>query len=287
MDERIGEIPTWPELAAAITALASPSEDSAPRMLSLDDAQQLAASFATDLRVVEDAALGLGVAPRRYARNLTIFSTEEQRRLLRSRVVLVGLGGLGGCLLEQLVRAGVGTMLAFDGDTFEESNLNRQLLATTATLGRAKALAACERAALLNPGVTVQCQPVALDSAAMRTICRQADLVLDALGGVAGRGPLRLAAAEAGVMLLSAAVAGWTGYVAAIPPGGTGPDEFFPSEGHGAEDASGTPAPAVHLAASLQAAWALRLLCGQQAAPARTSARIFDLADGTLEHAEL
>ena len=60
------------------------------------------------------------------------------RRLANARVAVIGLGGVGGAAAEALVRAGVGHMLFIDGDTVDDTNRNRQLLATTETVGMDK-----------------------------------------------------------------------------------------------------------------------------------------------------
>ena len=77
----------------------------------------------------------------RFIRNLGALREEEQRLLGEKRVFIAGCGGLGGYLLELLLRLGVRRIVLADGDVFEASNLNRQLLATPALLGTAKAKA--------------------------------------------------------------------------------------------------------------------------------------------------
>ena len=72
----------------------------------------------------------------RYCRNLPAISAEEQAALKEKRVLVAGCGGLGGYLIEHLARMGVGRITAVDGDVFEESNLNRQILSAPALLGR-------------------------------------------------------------------------------------------------------------------------------------------------------
>ena len=91
----------------------------------------------------------------RYLRNQPTLSQEEQAALGRKHVLLAGCGGLGGHLLELLLRAGVGGITAVDGDRFEESNLNRQILATRETIGRKKTEVARERVASINPDAEV------------------------------------------------------------------------------------------------------------------------------------
>ena len=89
----------------------------------------------------------------RYIRNLGAL-TEEECAVLRGKTVFVaGCGGLGGYLIEMLLRLGVGEIRAADGDAFEASNLNRQLLSSPSALGQSKAEAAAMRAELVNPDV--------------------------------------------------------------------------------------------------------------------------------------
>lgn len=89
----------------------------------------------------------------RYARNRRSLTTDEIARLHDARVLVAGCGGLGGHVIERLARTGVGAIVAIDCDAFEETNLNRQLLATEDTLGTSNAHAARERIARVNPVV--------------------------------------------------------------------------------------------------------------------------------------
>src|SRR5512145_2203557 len=111
--------------------------------------------FGQSLGEVEAAALGFGLLPGRYRRNRETVSTEDQLRLCRSRVAVIGCGGLGGYLIEELARLGVGTLVVVDPDVFEEHNLNRQLLSSPADLGAAKVEVARARIAAVNPAVQV------------------------------------------------------------------------------------------------------------------------------------
>lgn len=86
----------------------------------------------------------------RYLRNFDALTEEEFRALRAGRVLVVGCGGLGGHLIELLARLGVGSLTVVDGDVFEETNLNRQLLSTEALLGCSKAQAAADRVRAVN-----------------------------------------------------------------------------------------------------------------------------------------
>ena len=94
--------------------------------------------FKFSLSQVEEAVLELGLLPARYQRNRQTISIEGQRTLFRSRVAVVGCGGLGGYVIEQLARLGVGQIVAIDPDVFEEHNLNRQVFSPFAIWGSRK-----------------------------------------------------------------------------------------------------------------------------------------------------
>ena len=87
----------------------------------------------------------------------SILIGDEGVRLLKdSFVVIAGVGAVGGYALEGLVRAGVGHIRVVDSDVFSESNLNRQILATTGTIGRKKVEVAAERARSINPDINIE-----------------------------------------------------------------------------------------------------------------------------------
>lgn len=79
---------------------------------------------------------------KRYIRNMKMLSKEENERLGGFKVCVVGCGGLGGYIIEMLGRLGIGNITAIDGDTFDATNLNRQIFCDIKTLGKAKALTA-------------------------------------------------------------------------------------------------------------------------------------------------
>ncbi|MFP5257848.1 MAG: ThiF family adenylyltransferase, partial [Acidobacteriota bacterium] len=218
------------ELAAALAAASRelPYPDGRPgRFLEAAAVAGLAERFALPRREVELAALAAGICPLRYARNLAAFSLAEQAKLLRSKAGLIGLGGLGGGLLECLVRSGVGVIHAADGDVFEETNLNRQLLSRLSALGRPKAEIAAERAAAVNPSVEFVARDVFLDRAGMESLLTGAQVAVDALGGLKDRPALAAAAADLGIPLVTGAVAGYTAIVATVLPGGPSPADLF------------------------------------------------------------
>ena len=81
---------------------------------------------------------------------------DKIEKLKNAKVLILGLGGVGGYVLEALTRAGVGTLGLLDADVFSESNLNRQILATVETVGRKKTEVAKERVMKINPNCKVE-----------------------------------------------------------------------------------------------------------------------------------
>ena len=92
----------------------------------------------------------------RFLRLEALVGQEGLARLLASHVAVVGLGGVGGAALEALVRGGIGAVTLIDGDVFSKTNLNRQLLALEASVGRPKVEVACERMLAINPSVQIK-----------------------------------------------------------------------------------------------------------------------------------
>jgi molybdopterin/thiamine biosynthesis adenylyltransferase len=94
----------------------------------------------------------------RYNRNILLseVGVAGQMRLLRSKVLIIGIGGLGSPVSLYLAAAGVGSLTLADGDVVDESNLQRQLLHFTSDVGRPKVESAAEKLASLNPGIAIR-----------------------------------------------------------------------------------------------------------------------------------
>lgn len=203
----------------------------------------------------------------RYIRSIPAISAAEQEALSAARVLVAGCGGLGGYLIEYLGRMGVGEITAVDGDVFEPSNLNRQLLSAPALLGRSKAAAAKERMASVNPSVTLRAVEAFLDAGNAAGLVAGQDLVLDALDSVPARLLLADACAEAGVTLVHGAIRGWCVQAAVVPPGSGLLHRLYAPEKPAAppdapEDKTSLPfTPA--FCAAIQAAEAVKLLTGR------------------------
>lgn len=187
-------------------------EKSHDNILLFADALMLAEFCNGDLLKVEQAALINNIWPERYLRHRDIFSAAQQHQLLDSTVALVGCGGLGGQVFEELIRLGVGKIIAIDPDSFAPHNLNRQLLCTVEELGRFKVQAAVKRAFSVNPAVKVV--PLALAfSAAIHEEVRQAQVVVDCLDSIADRHELAEFCHTSQIPLVHGAVKQWFGQI--------------------------------------------------------------------------
>ncbi len=89
----------------------------------------------------------------RFIRTERLLGITAMEKLKNARVAVFGVGGVGGYVVEALVRSGIGAIDVFDNDTVAESNINRQIIALSNTVGMAKVDAAKERALLINPDI--------------------------------------------------------------------------------------------------------------------------------------
>jgi molybdopterin/thiamine biosynthesis adenylyltransferase len=154
----------------------------------------------------------------RYDRNFNTLSQKEQDILACSHVAVMGLGGLGGGVCEMLARTGVGTLTLVDGDVFDITNLNRQLLSREDLVGTSKAEAARERIHGINSEVRVISKAVYGDESNIHGLIDRADLVVDCLDTIDARFLLQKAAQKVSIPLVSGAIAGVTGQVTVIYP---------------------------------------------------------------------
>lgn len=249
------------------------------------DVQRAAAErFGLTTAVVEEEALLLGLLPARYRRNRETISVAQQLTLFRSRVAVIGCGGLGGYVIEELARLGVGTLVAVDPDRFEEHNLNRQILSGVAALGRPKVEVAAERVRAINPAVTLRPVAEMLGPGNGAGVLAGAHVVVDAVDSVAGRLGLCALCVVLGVPLVHGAIAGWYGQVATEFPGdGTVAALYgFAGADRGEERRLGNPSFTPAVVASLQAAEVCKLLLGV-GEPLRRRAIIVNLLDMSVE----
>lgn len=182
--------------------------------------------------------------------------------LINCGVFIAGLGGLGGYLLEHMLRLGPGFIRAADGDVFDETNLDRQLLSAPSQLGRPKAEAAAERAKLVAPGLDFEAVSEFLDGENCLRLLRGCALALDGLDNAESRLVLERGCAEVGIPLVHGAASGLCFEAGVVPPGSGMLARLYPP-GRQAMDRMAR-GPAVAACAAIQCAQAEQMLRGER-----------------------
>ena len=206
----------------------------------------------------------------RYSRHILLpeIDIEGQQRLGRARALIVGAGGLGSPVALYLASAGVGQISIADDDVVELSNLQRQIVHDSASLGRWKAESAAERMRGINPGVAVTALTRRLELDELEQLAASHDLVLDCCDNFATRHAVNRACVAAGTPLVSGAAVRFSGQLAVFDPRDSASPCYhclFPDEGEAGDGPCatfGVLSPLVGVIGSLQAVEAVKLLAG-------------------------
>lgn len=206
----------------------------------------------------------------RYSRHILLdeIGIEGQQRLLQSRALIIGAGGLGSPAALYLASAGVGHITLVDDDAVELTNLQRQIAHTQARIGRPKVESAAQAMAAINPDPVLRTVQARADAALLDELVREVDVVLDCCDNFATRQAVNRACVKHAKPLVSGAATGWHGqisvydsrqaqapcYACLFPP-----DSRF-EEAHCA--LMGVLAPLVGIIGSMQAAETLKALLG-------------------------
>lgn len=144
-----------------------------------------------------------------YIREIALLGEENFARLRAARVAVFGIGGVGSYAAEALVRAGIGSLTFVDGDVVSESNLNRQLVALTSTLGKNKARVMCGRALDIDPSLSCEAAECFFDETTADAFdFSRFDYVADCIDSVKSKVLLIVRARAAGVPVISCMGAG-------------------------------------------------------------------------------
>ena len=197
---------------------------------------------------------------------------------------------MGGAVCLYLARVGVGRLIVCDGDRFDESNLNRQLLSNLERIGREKARCAAEAIESINPAVTVIPWPVWADEDNLPDILEPAQVVVDCLDNLPSRYLLEDAARRRGIPFVHGAVAGREGMIMTVLPDDPGLKDLYgpvaAAKEESAESFVGVPTITPAIIAGLQAEEAVNILLNRPLSARRKLLHV-DLAVPAIEHNDL
>lgn len=205
----------------------------------------------------------------RYSRQMMLpeIDAAGQERLNDSRVLIIGLGGLGSPVSMYLASAGVGHLVVVDFDKVDISNLQRQIVHTTNDIGRAKIESAKDHLSAINPEITIECIDHALDGDELYSEAEKADIIVDASDNFQTRFALNEVSVKTKTPLISGAAIRFEGQITVFNP----TDENSPcyrclyNEDAAAGEtctANGVIAPLLGIIGSIQANETLKLLMG-------------------------
>lgn len=206
----------------------------------------------------------------RYARHIGLSQIGEagQNVLLNSHALIVGMGGLGSPVALYLTAAGIGELTLCDYDRVDLSNLQRQVLHSTADIGELKTESARASLKAINPDIKINTIDYIADEAEIRQLAETASIILDCTDNFETRFALNRISRQTHTPLISGAAIRWEGQVTAFDPNDPGSPCYqclYPNEN--ARDAScameGVVAPLVGVIGTLQAQAAMNLLLGQ------------------------
>lgn len=206
----------------------------------------------------------------RYSRHILLndIGVEGQEKLLAAHALVIGAGGLGSPVALYLASAGVGRITLVDDDTVDLTNLQRQIAHTEARVGQPKVASARAAIAAINPDVQVRTVAQRADEALLRPLVAEADVVLDCTDNFATRQALNRACVAARKPLVAGAAIGFDGQVSVYDLRRDDSPCYacvFPATQTVEEvrcATMGVFAPLVGLIGTVQAAEALKLLCG-------------------------
>jgi molybdopterin-synthase adenylyltransferase len=206
----------------------------------------------------------------RYSRHILLneLGVEGQEKLLAAHALVIGAGGLGSPVALYLGSAGVGRITIVDHDHVDATNLQRQIAHTLARVGEPKAHSARDAIAEINPDVQVVPVLSRADDALLDSLVAKADVVLDCTDNFATRHAINRACVRHHRPLVSGAAIRFDGQISVYDPRSTAspcyaclfPESASPEETRCAT--MGVFAPLVGIIGAMQAAEALKLLCG-------------------------
>lgn len=171
-------------------------------------------------------------------RQMSIVTKSQQTRFKESKIAIIGCGGLGGTIIEMLARMGIGELNIIDKDSFDMSNLNRQIMSSIDSLGKSKSEVAKEKIRLINPYVKVNAFNEELNRKNLDKIIGDCDIAIDGLDNLPTRVLLSRYTKEKEIPFIHGAVHGTMGQLTVFTKDTISYEELFslPSIGKELDD---------------------------------------------------
>jgi molybdopterin/thiamine biosynthesis adenylyltransferase len=241
--------------------LSSPyiEEINGTRVVKLQGVRSISSERGITVKDAEIMLLENGVIPYRYTGNVRAFGVEGQIKLLKSTVGVAGCGGLGETIAELCARLGIGKLVLCDGDSFDESNLNRQLFSTEDMIGRLKVECAAQRLKAVNSGIEVEAHNIFINMDSIGPIMGKCHLIIDALDNIGDRIMLQDWCSSSKIPMVHGAIGNTLMQVTTLMPGDATLDSIYGKDGQG-RIVAGNPAVTVFMCACLEVSEALKVL---------------------------
>lgn len=147
------------------------------------------------------------------SRQMSIVSKSQQEKLKNSKITVIGCGGIGGAAIEMLARMGVGNLQIVDKDSFDVSNINRQLMSSFYSVGKSKTKVTQNTIQSINPFINVESFEGELNESNVEKIIAGSDLVIDALDNLVSRIILSRSTLKLEIQFLHGAIHGTMGQI--------------------------------------------------------------------------
>ncbi len=214
-------------------------------------------------------------------KNMGIINTITMARIKKTRILIVGLGGIGAHLTNHLVRLGVQTVHLCDHDVYQRSNINRQLFSAEKMVGKSKVVVVTEALTGIRPDVEIIAHACKIEDINEK-IWSQIDIVMDALDSSKMKIYLEMIAGEHRLPVVHGAIAGWYGQVGIIMPGTHIINRLYDGKDYGLDANLGSPTFTPAVIAAMMVGELVKFLDGDEKALINKILMV-DLANNNLE----
>lgn len=198
---------------------------------------------------------------KRYIKNFNSLSEFEQEIIKQKTILVIGLGGLGGFILDSLARLGVKKIKLIDFDNFDITNLNRQLLSTEKNIGSSKVLEGKKYIHSINSLINIEIFNSKFEECCFKTIFKDTDIVFDCCDNIVTKFNIEEQCQIFNIPLIYGSVAGYFGQVSCILPNSPLLKQIYPQKYiKGVENQTGNLCFVVPIVASLQINLFLKLI---------------------------